>query len=168
MRRSRSSTSRGGGARRNESAARDLLRDETGTAALEFIGAGLILLVPLVYLVVTMAAVQGAALGVEGAARQAARVFVTAEDEPDAEAAASRAVEFALADYGIDPDSASVRITCEPDPDDCLARRGFVTVSISARVALPLMPAIVASDAPGSVTVGSSAIQQVSRFRGAR
>ena len=49
---------------------------DDGSASLEFITVGLLLLVPLVYLVLTIAAVQGAALGVEGAARQASRVFV--------------------------------------------------------------------------------------------
>jgi hypothetical protein len=64
MRRSRATTRRAG------------WRDDTGTASLEFITAGLVLLVPLVYLVLTMSAIQGGALAVEGASRQAARVFV--------------------------------------------------------------------------------------------
>ena len=49
------------------------LRDETGTAALEFITVGLILLVPLVYLVLALASLQAGTFAVEGAARQAAR-----------------------------------------------------------------------------------------------
>ena len=54
--------------------------EDDGTATLEFITAGLILLLPLVYLVLSMAAIQGGALAVEGAARQAVRVFVQAPD----------------------------------------------------------------------------------------
>ena len=49
-----------------------------GSAALEFITAGFLLLIPLVYLILAMAALQGGALSVEGASRQAARVFVQA------------------------------------------------------------------------------------------
>ncbi|MDQ1574531.1 MAG: hypothetical protein QOH44_2090, partial [Actinomycetota bacterium] len=40
--------------------------DDGGSAALEFITAGLLLLVPLVYLILAMAAIQGGALSVEG------------------------------------------------------------------------------------------------------
>ncbi|RII97030.1 hypothetical protein DZF97_17400, partial [Clavibacter nebraskensis] len=55
--------------------------DDRGSAVLEFITAGVLLLVPLVYLVLAMSAIQGAALGTEGAARQAARVYVRADDD---------------------------------------------------------------------------------------
>ena len=50
------------------------LRDETGSAAIEFVTAGLILLVPIVYLVVALAAIQAGAFAAEAAARQAARL----------------------------------------------------------------------------------------------
>ena len=52
--------------------------DDDGNASLEFITAGMILLLPLVYLVLVVAAVQAGSLAVEGAARQAVRVFVQA------------------------------------------------------------------------------------------
>jgi len=138
--------------------------DETGTASLEFITAGLVLLVPLVYLVLTMSALQGAAFAVEGASRQAARVFVESSTETDALDGARRAVEFALADYGLDTDDVALRITCSPRPDACLTRRGFVTVEVSTRVTLPLVPPVLDLDVPLSVPLSSSATQQVSRF----
>ena len=78
--------------------------DDRGSSSLEFVTVGLVLMVPLVYLVVAMAAIQGAALAIEGAARQAARVFVLAPDLAQAEASAIRALEFALADHGLDPE----------------------------------------------------------------
>ena len=43
--------------------------EDEGSASLEFITAGMILLLPLVYLVLVMAALQGGSLAVEGAAR---------------------------------------------------------------------------------------------------
>ncbi|HSP76545.1 MAG TPA: hypothetical protein VLO31_10065, partial [Cryobacterium sp.] len=79
---SRSGADRSGASRRGGGRSRDRRwrawadRAERGSASLEFITAGLILLVPLVYLVLAMAALQGGALAVEGAARQAARVYV--------------------------------------------------------------------------------------------
>jgi len=139
---------------------------DDGTASLEFVTAGMILLVPLVYLVLVMSAIQAAALATEGAARQAARVFVQADDATDARAGAARAVEFALADYGLDADQATVTITCAPEPRDCLTRRGFVTVSVSIDVPLPLVPPALTIDAPLAVPLSATATQQVSRFWG--
>jgi len=144
-----------------------LSADESGTASLEFVTAGLVLLLPLVYLVLTMSALQGAALAVEGASRQAARVFVEAGNVREANAAAERAVEFALADYGLDTDDVDVSITCRPRAAACLTRRGFVTVEVGTRATLPLVPPVLDLDVGLSVPMSASATQQVSRFWGA-
>jgi Flp pilus assembly protein TadG len=145
---------------------RELARDE-GSAALEFVTVGMILLVPLVYLVVAMSAIQAGALSVEGAARQAARVYVQSNSTEQAESRAERAVDFALADYGLKPGNASVTITCSPHPENCLARRGFVTVSVRATVRLPLAPTALDASLPLAVPISATATQQVSRFWGA-
>ena len=55
-------------------------RNDEGSAALEFITVGVILLVPLAYLVITLGAVQETLLGAEAAARHTARVIGQAED----------------------------------------------------------------------------------------
>ena len=144
-----------------------LSADESGTASLEFVTAGLVLLLPLVYLVLTMSALQGVALAVEGASRQAARVFVEAGNVREANAAAERAVEFALADYGLDTDDVDVSITCRPRAAACLTRRGFVTVEVGTRATLPLVPPVLDLDVGLSVPMSASATQQVSRFWGA-
>jgi len=140
---------------------------ESGSASLEFVTAGLILLLPMVYLVLTMSAVQAGALAVEGASRHAARVFVQAPDSAQAAARAERAVEVALADYGIDGATATVAITCRPEPSDCLTRRGFVTVAVTTAVPLPLVPQVLDLDLALQVPLSSTATQQVSRFWGA-
>lgn len=128
---------------------------------------GVLLLVPLVYLVLSMAAIQAGALAVEGAARQAARVFVQAPSVGAAHAAASRAIDIALADHGL-TEGESVTIACRPDPGNCLARQGSVTVSVGVRVPLPLLPPVLVGDIPLSVPLEASATQQVSRYWGAR
>ena len=137
---------------------------DEGSTSLEFITAGLILLVPLVYLILTMSAIQGGALAVEGASRQAARVYVTSLNEKDAAAAARRAVAVALADYGLDTSKVTVRVECTPEPHACLTRRGFVTVTVTTTVALPGIPAVLDIDVPAGVRLSSSATEQVSRF----
>ena len=144
------------------------LSNDQGSASLEFITAGMLLLLPLVYLVLTMASIQAGAFAVEGAARQAARVYVQSASIGEANAAASRAIEFALADYGLDADSVSVTVTCSPNPASCLTRRGFVTIHVSTTISLPLVPPILELDVPLSIPVESTATQQVSRFWGAR
>ncbi|WP_157155461.1 MULTISPECIES: hypothetical protein [unclassified Diaminobutyricimonas] len=138
--------------------------DERGSASLEFITVGVLLLVPLVYLVITLAALQAGALAAEGAARHAARVYVQSTTPADAEAAAERAVLFALADHGIEREQASVQIGCSPKPAECLTRRGSVTVSVSVSVPLPLVPAAIDAHVPLRVPVDAAATQQVSRF----
>lgn len=148
--------------------ARQLVRriaGEQGSASLEFLTVGMLLLVPLVYLVLAVAAVQAGALGVEGAARQAARVAVTATDQGATDAAVERAVRVTLADYGIDADAASVTVRC--DRTDCGEPGTRVRVTVAARVELPLVPDVLSLTAVGSVPVEASATQTVSRFAGA-
>lgn len=135
---------------------------DRGSASLEFLTVGVLLLVPLVYLVLALAAVQGGALAVEGAARQAARVAVTAPRGGAADAAVERAVTIALADYGIDAGEASVVVRC--DRVDCSESGARVSVSVIARVALPLVPDVLALSAIGSVPIESTSTQTVSRF----
>jgi len=141
---------------------------DTGSASLEFITAGLILLVPLVYLVVTMSVLQGGAFAAEGAARQAARAYVQAPDEASANARAQRAVEFALADYGIAADSAEVGIGCASSRTGCLARLSAVTITVRIHVSLPLMPEVLSLPSAASIPVEATATQVVSRFWGVK
>ncbi|MEX1079255.1 MAG: hypothetical protein WED09_09135 [Homoserinimonas sp.] len=136
--------------------------NEDGSASLEFITAGMLLLLPLVYLVLVMSAVQAGALAVEGAARQAARVFVQGETVAAATAQAERAIQFALADYGIDAADATVRVSCAPA--ECLTRLGTVTVDVGVSVALPLVPPGLTVDVPLAIPLEATATQQVSRF----
>ncbi|MHB1173242.1 MAG: hypothetical protein ACYCZY_12295 [Lacisediminihabitans sp.] len=140
------------------------MTDEDGSASLEFITAGMILLLPLVYLVLTMAAIQAGALAVEGAARQAVRVFVQAGSVAEAESRAARAIEFGLADYGLDAADAEVSILCSPRPSDCLSRLGTVTVRVGVSVRLPLVPPALTLDLPLSVPLQATATERVSRF----
>jgi hypothetical protein len=140
--------------------------DDSGSASLEFITAGLVLLVPLVYLVLAMSAIQAGALAIEGAARQAARVFVEAPDEAAGEAAAIRALEFALADHGMAAADAAIAIECSADP--CHTRRELVSVRIDVAVPLPLVPPVLQGAFPVAVPLSAEATQQVSRFWGGR
>ena len=139
--------------------------DESGSASLEFVTAGLLLLVPLVYLVLALAQVQAGAFATEGAARQAARVFVQGRTMGESMGEAQEAVKFALSDYGLRPDAVDIRVTCSPGPADCLRRHGTVTVTVRAAVGLPLAPPVLAIGSPLAIPLEASSTEQVSRFR---
>lgn len=141
---------------------------DRGSASLEFLTAGLLMLVPLVYLILTLGTIQSAALATEGAARQAARVFVQAPTTAAGAAAAQRALDLALADHGLEASDVALSISCTPNPAQCHTRRGWVTVEVAVRVPLPLVPPLFDLRVPLAVPVEASATQQVSRFWGAR
>lgn len=109
---------------------------ERGSALVEFLGGAVVLLVPLVYLVLTLAQLQSATFAATAAARDAGRLVATA-DAGDAVTLASHAVELAFADQGIQVDGATALeircgLRCQPG-DRALVR-------VRADVPLPLVP----------------------------
>ena len=137
---------------------------DEGSASLEFITAGLILLVPTVYLILTMSVLQSATLATEGAAREGARTFVQAGDDAAARRATRSSVLMTLADYGIDSDAATITIRCEPESTPCLERESRVTVTVDVAVTLPLAPAVIGNGPTLAIPVSSGATHTVSRF----
>lgn len=136
---------------------------ESGSAVVEFLGATLVLLVPLVYLVVVLATVQRATFAVDGAAREAARATVTA-DADDAAARATAAVALALDDQGLDPARAAGALTvrCEPD---CTSPGTTVTVEVALEVPLPGVPGFVAEAVPLAIPVSATVTAPVDDYR---
>jgi Flp pilus assembly protein TadG len=78
------------------------MRGQRGAATVEFLFAGVLLLVPLLYVVLALFEVQRNTLAVSQAAREAGRAMVTAEDPAQAPARAAYAVELALEDQKLD------------------------------------------------------------------
>lgn len=140
--------------------------DDEGSAALEFITVGLILLVPLVYLIAALGVIQEQTLGIEAAARHTARVMSLA---PDAETAAARGEQVLagiVAEYGIDPDAVDVALTCVPAGAGCPAAGATVTVTVATRVTLPLVPSLFGLDRSTAIPVEAAAVQKISRLWG--
>lgn len=139
-------------------------REDSGSAALEFVTAGMLLLIPVVYLVIVLAQVQAAALATEGAARHAARVFVDSPTVDLASARASQSVHDALADFALSADNISAySVTCST-ANDCLRPGSRVRVSLSYEVALPFVPHIFNLERYVRIPVTATAMQTVSRF----
>lgn len=115
-------------------------RGQAGTAIVEVTWLTLLLLVPLVYLLLSVFEVQRASFGVDAATRAAGRAFVLAPDESTAHHRAAQMASVAMRDQGVDVGVDSLRISCEPTPSACLQPGSVVTVSMSTQVRLPLVP----------------------------
>lgn len=140
--------------------ARALIRSEAGTAPLEFIVAGILMLVPLFYLVVALAAVQSQTMGVESASRSIARSLAMTDDATS-DVVTQRVLATITAQYGIDPDTVAVTITCTGGTGVCPSPGAIVQVTVSARAELPLMPPILNLDGLTSIPVSATSVQKV-------
>lgn len=141
---------------------RDLGDD--GSAALEFIFVGLLLLVPVVYLVVALGAIQGQSLGVEAAARHIARAVATSEGADDADLRAARVLDAVTEEYDIDPATLDIAIACADAATPCPRAGATVVVTVRASVSLPLVPPLLGLDRLAAVPVEATSAQRVSRF----
>ena len=140
-------------------------RAQAGTAIVEFVWLGLLLLLPLVYIVLSVFAVQRASYGVTAASRSAGRAFVLSPDQHSGYLRAAAAARVALADQGVHRDTLSV--SCRPDPGECLTPGALVTVTVTAAQPLPLMPSLLGHLAP-SVRVSGTHVEPYGTFRQAR
>ncbi|MDT0158620.1 TadE family protein [Microbacterium sp. ARD32] len=143
-----------------------MLSDERGSAALEFITVGVLLLVPLVYLVLTLGAVQEQTLGAEAAARHTARVIGQAPDADAASARGDAVLRSVIREYGMDQDAVEVHVTCRPAAATCPAAGSTVIVTVATRVSLPFMPPLFGLDRIAAIPVQAEAAQKVSRLWG--
>jgi Flp pilus assembly protein TadG len=140
--------------------------DDDGSAALEFIAVGVVLLVPLVYLVIALGAIQEQTLGVEAAARHTARAIALAPDAATASLRSERVLVSMSDQYGIDADATEVSVTCAPAGVACPSAGATVTVTVATSVSLPLIPAIFGLDEAASIGVEGSGVQKVPRLWG--
>jgi len=142
-----------------------VLVGDSGSAVVEFITIGVLMLVPVVYLVVAVAGVQAAAFATEAAAREAARIVVTTPDEGTSEDRVVAAVGWALRDQGIEADpSRAATVVCAEQP--CLTPGADVTVTVSVDVLLPAVPAGLSQVVPLVVPVTATHTQVVGEFAG--
>lgn len=117
-------------------------RDESGSAVVEFVWLGILLLVPLVWIVVSVFEVQRGAFAVSAAARAAGRAYVLAPDEATARQRAVDAARQTLADQGGPDMPVEVEVSCSLGAGQCLAGTSVVTVTIRSGVELPMMPEV--------------------------
>lgn len=118
----------------------DRMRDDAGSATLEFLGLGVLLLVPISYGALTLVGLEQATLATELAARNGARVLAANAAN---ESLARAHLHHALDDQGLDPADATIETRCHPNPN-CLAETvgtgQSITVTVRIQVTLPGLP----------------------------
>jgi Flp pilus assembly protein TadG len=146
---------------------RRLERDDDGNAIIEFVFVAVVVLVPLVYLIVAVSAVQRSRLAVAQAAREAGRAFATSPDSSTAAARTRAAVRIALSDQGL-PDDVTLRYVAPGASCDSAAvtprlRAGSqFTICVSRHANVPAVPSVVQGH--GITTVGKFTVH-VDDFR---
>lgn len=147
-------------ARHRRVSPRHRLAREDGNALVEFVVLSAALLIPSLYLVLTLGGVQSAVFAADTIARDAARIHAI---EPDPYLAAQRTAAHSalvLEDHGL-PAGDVVTITCSDDP--CATPGGVVTASVRIPVPVPGLGPVLGGGGP--VTVGAEHANPVDRYR---
>ena len=134
---------------------------DEGRAIVEFVFLGVLLLLPLVYLVLMAARLQAASFSASLAGREAGRAFVTGSSDGEALARAQSAASLAFEDFAF-TEGAALGVACDGSP--CLRPDGVVTSTATIVVQLPLIPDFVAQHMPAAVTISSTHVASVDRF----
>lgn len=136
---------------------------DRGSALVEVVFLLVVLALPSIYLVSTVARLQAGAYAASAAAREAGRAFVTAPHEEAASGRAYAAAQLVFDAHGFSGGEGAVGIGCTTDP--CLTPGSQVQVSVSVDVPLPLIPGFLDGVVPSTVQLSSSHLEPVDRFR---
>jgi Flp pilus assembly protein TadG len=133
---------------------------ERGSAIVEFTFLALLVMVPLVYLVVAVASVQRSSSAVGEAARAGGRAMATADSIESGEDRARAAVRITLADQGIAPEEAQIRVVAPGS--DCDGLEIVPSLDAGAEFALCV---IRRAEIPGVPTIlGGRGVTTVGRY----
>lgn len=110
---------------------------DTGTALVEFVAVAVLIMIPIAYLVIVVVRLNAATQAVVTAAREAGRAYVTADNPGQGAARARLAAQLAMTDQGGAPEP-ELTVTC--GSGGCLAPGSRVRVTVTTRVAVPLVP----------------------------
>ena len=138
------------------------IREDDGSAVVEIVWLGVLLLVPLLWIVLSVFEVQRGAFATTSAARSAARAYALAESDAAGREQAQAAIRQAMADQGGDDQSFTFDVSC--DGGDCHAPGAVITVRVWSGVDLPVLPAVLGGDAP-SFRLDSTHTVPVGQFR---
>ena len=129
---------------------------------LEFIVVGVGIVMPLVYLVITVMTLHAASFASHAAAREAARVFMASPSIAQGNTTAVVAMQQAFTDHGVESSSTDITVTCTGGM--CLSPGSLINVEITTDVPLPFVPRW-GDSAPLTWPVDASVTMLVDRFR---
>jgi len=138
-------------------------RSEQGSALVELTWLGILLLVPLLWIVLSVFEVQRGAFAVSGAARAAGRAYALAPNDAVGRAHAEAAARQVMADQGVGEQPLGLVVSCAP-AGDCHAPGTMITVDLRSRVDLPLLPDVLGGGAP-SFALDATHSVPVGQFR---
>lgn len=136
--------------------------NDSGSAMIEFIVIGLLLTLPVFYLVITLARLQAGTYAVAAAARESSRMFVTAPDDASGARRSQAAAALAYADQGF-VDDGTLRIRCSKQP--CLSPDSVIEGVTDLDVDLPLLPDFLRAIVPSTIHLHSRHAEVVDHFR---
>lgn len=113
------------------------LNSDSGTAIVEFLVVGILILVPLLYATLMIVRVESAAMASTQAVREASRAFMMADVASQGLRDARVASNLALADQGFQVSEDALRISCT---NRCLTPESQLHVRLSWNVDLPWLP----------------------------
>ena len=122
-------------------------RGEGGSALVEFTWLAIILIVPLVWIIMSVFEVQRGAFAVSAAARAAGRAYALAPDDATGAARAQAVAKQVLADQGSPGQKVRVVVSCTSPDGNCHVGTAVITVRVESAVALPAAPKILGADA---------------------
>lgn len=127
---------------------------EQGSAIVELVWLGIVLMVPLVWIVLSVFEVQSGAFAGTTAARSAARAYALAPSDAAGDLAARQAAAQAFADQGHGDLPIDVEVSCTPYAGQCHSGTSVITVRVSSRVTLPLLPDLLGAGRPSVALEG--------------
>ncbi|GAA3591854.1 hypothetical protein GCM10022223_03100 [Kineosporia mesophila] len=136
---------------------------EGGSAAIEFVALGLLLMLPVAYLVLILGRVQAASFAADGAAREAVRAFITAANDTEGQERAATSAELALKDQGFAASDGTLHIGCSRS--SCLVPGERVTAQVEVTASFPWLPVGLADALRAQVVVSASQVETVDEFR---
>lgn len=134
-------------------------RDE-GHALVEAVLIGLLLVVPVVWLLSTLSTIHAAALATASAAREAGFEAARAADISAAKRGIAAASAEAMADHGLEPDRATIRWA----PDQSWARGGTIQIEVTYRVPVVAAPFLGTLGGP-SIPVSAQHVARIDPYR---
>ncbi len=117
-------------------------RADAGTAVVEFIFVGVLLLIPILYATLMVMRVEAAAMASTQAVREAARAFMMSDTREQGMRQAQLASQSAMQDQGFTLKADELRIDCS---SRCLEPGSPIRVALDWRVNLPWLPSPIAS-----------------------